>query len=69
MTRGAIRVRNRPHQSAIESASVENKQVSNAQRFGRRFDLARHLDVVARRLEIARGMAVQHATVSGTALI
>ena len=29
MTRGAIRVRNRPHQSAIESASVENKQVSD----------------------------------------
>jgi hypothetical protein len=114
MTRGAIRVRNRPHQSAIESASVENKQVSdlrgyplrclwsthaatndclgscaeglsrataasrvlrqqpqapearvtlaadhevvvdgNAQRLGRRLDVARHLDVVARRLGIA----------------
>jgi hypothetical protein len=29
MTREAIRVRNRSHQSAVESASVKNKQVSD----------------------------------------
>ena len=33
----------------------------NAERLGRRLDLARHLDVVARRLGIARGMVVQKA--------
>lgn len=30
----------------------------DAQRLGRRLDLARHLDVVARRLGIARGMVM-----------
>ena len=33
----------------------------NAERLVRRLDLARHLDVVARRLGIARGMVVQKA--------
>jgi hypothetical protein len=41
----------------------------NAERLGCRFDLARHLDVVARRLGVATGMIVQEATARSTALI
>jgi len=33
----------------------------DAQRLGRRLDLARHFDVIARRLGIARGMVVHPA--------
>jgi hypothetical protein len=40
----------------------------NAQRLRRRLDLARHLDVVARRFRIATWMVVDKATVWPTAL-
>jgi len=41
----------------------------DAERLGRRPDLARHLDVAARRLGIARGMVVHKVTVQLSALI